>query len=181
MSTVSSSPSRCEPSISIARVSRRCHPVATSCDGGCLAARQCRLTCPSSSARDRLGLLSRYGPARILRRRPRTRPGTPLRYRDPRAGLAGPAWARPAQRRPRPQPRPAGGGPPPAQERPLVTETPGPASRELLERRQRSVARGLSHVLPVFVTAAGGGVLIDADGNSLIDFGSGIAVTSVGN
>src|ERR1022692_2011314 len=73
------------------------------------------------------------------------------------------------------------GGPALAQERRLVTEIPGPASRELLDRRQRSVARGLSHVLPVFVTAAGGGVLIDADGNSLIDFGSGIAVTSVGN
>ncbi len=43
------------------------------------------------------------------------------------------------------------------------------------------MARGLSHVLPVFVTAAGGGVVVDADGNSLIDFGSGIAVTSVGN
>ncbi len=50
-----------------------------------------------------------------------------------------------------------------------------------MERRQGSVARGLSHVLPIFVTAAGGGVLIDVDGNSLIDFGSGIAVTSVGN
>jgi 4-aminobutyrate aminotransferase / (S)-3-amino-2-methylpropionate transaminase / 5-aminovalerate transaminase len=73
------------------------------------------------------------------------------------------------------------GGPGLAQERRIVTEIPGPASRELLERRQRSVARGLSHVLPVFVTAAGGGVVIDADGNSLIDFGSGIAVTSVGN
>ena len=73
------------------------------------------------------------------------------------------------------------GGPALAQERRLVTEIPGPASRELLDRRQRSVARGLSHVLPVFVTAAGGGVIIDADGNSLIDFGSGIAVTSVGN
>jgi 4-aminobutyrate aminotransferase / (S)-3-amino-2-methylpropionate transaminase / 5-aminovalerate transaminase len=76
---------------------------------------------------------------------------------------------------------PASGGPGLAQERRLLTEIPGPASRELLERRQRSVARGLSHVLPVFVTAAGGGVVIDADGNSLIDFGSGIAVTSVGN
>src|SRR5215471_16516339 len=73
------------------------------------------------------------------------------------------------------------GGPGLAQQRRIVTEIPGPASRELFERRQRSVARGLSHVLPVFVTAAGGGVLIDADGNSLIDFGSGIAVTSVGN
>jgi 4-aminobutyrate aminotransferase / (S)-3-amino-2-methylpropionate transaminase / 5-aminovalerate transaminase len=73
------------------------------------------------------------------------------------------------------------GGPAVAQQRHLVTEIPGPASRELLDRRRHSVARGLSHVLPVFVTAAGGGVLIDADGNSLIDFGSGIAVTSVGN
>jgi 4-aminobutyrate aminotransferase / (S)-3-amino-2-methylpropionate transaminase / 5-aminovalerate transaminase len=73
------------------------------------------------------------------------------------------------------------GGPGLAQERRIVTEIPGPASRELLERRRRAVARGLSHVLPVFVTAAGGGVVIDADGNSLIDFGSGIAVTSVGN
>src|SRR5712692_8400875 len=73
------------------------------------------------------------------------------------------------------------GGPALAQQRHLATEIPGPVSRELLERRQRSVARGLSHVLPVFVTAAGGGILIDADGNSLIDFGSGIAVTSVGN
>jgi len=51
----------------------------------------------------------------------------------------------------------------------------------MFERRQRTVARGLSHVLPVFISAAGGGVLIDVDGNSLIDFGSGIAVTSVGN
>jgi 4-aminobutyrate aminotransferase / (S)-3-amino-2-methylpropionate transaminase / 5-aminovalerate transaminase len=67
------------------------------------------------------------------------------------------------------------------QHRNLVTEIPGPLSRQLLERRQRSVARGLSHVLPVFVTAAGGGVVVDVDGNSLIDFGSGIAVTSVGN
>jgi 4-aminobutyrate aminotransferase / (S)-3-amino-2-methylpropionate transaminase / 5-aminovalerate transaminase len=76
---------------------------------------------------------------------------------------------------------PGHGGPSLPQQRHLVTEIPGPVSRELLERRQRSVARGLSHVLPVFVTAAGGGVVVDADGNSLIDFGSGIAVTSVGN
>ena len=73
------------------------------------------------------------------------------------------------------------GGPALPQERRLVTEIPGPASRDLLARRQRSVAAGVSHVLPVFITAAGGGVLVDADGNSLIDFGSGIAVTSVGN
>ena len=73
------------------------------------------------------------------------------------------------------------GGPALPQERRLVTEIPGPLSRDLFARRQAAVARGVSHVLPVFITAAGGGVLVDADGNSLIDFGSGIAVTSVGN
>ena len=74
-----------------------------------------------------------------------------------------------------------GGVVPPGQQRHLVTEIPGPVSRELLTRRERAVARGVSHVLPVFVTDAGGGVIVDADGNSLIDFGSGIAVVSVGN
>src|SRR5208282_6073997 len=67
------------------------------------------------------------------------------------------------------------------QRRHLVTEIPGPVSRELLARRERAVARGVSTVLPVFVTDAGGGVIVDADGNSLIDFGAGIAVVSVGN
>ena len=73
------------------------------------------------------------------------------------------------------------GGPGLPQQRRLVTEIPGPASRELLARRESAVARGVSNMLPVFVTAAGGGVLVDVDGNSLIDLGSGIAVTSVGN
>ncbi len=73
------------------------------------------------------------------------------------------------------------GGPELPQERHLVTEIPGPLSRDLMARREAAVARGVSHVLPVFITAAGGGVLVDVDGNSLIDFGSGIAVTSVGN
>src|SRR5512132_4060777 len=67
------------------------------------------------------------------------------------------------------------------QVRHLATEIPGPLSRELLARRTRAVARGVGVMLPVFVTRAGGGVLVDVDGNSLIDFGSGIAVVSVGN
>jgi len=33
----------------------------------------------------------------------------------------------------------------------------------------------------VFAVGAGGGVVVDVDGNSLIDFGSGIAVTTIGN
>src|ERR1700691_4619200 len=67
------------------------------------------------------------------------------------------------------------------QRRHLVTEIPGPVSLELQARRERAVARGISSSLPVFVTDAGGGVIVDADGNSLIDFGAGIAVVSVGN
>ena len=73
------------------------------------------------------------------------------------------------------------GGPSLPQERRITTELPGPRSRELLARREGTVARGVSSTLPVFVTAAGGGVVVDADGNSLIDLGSGIAVVSVGN
>jgi 4-aminobutyrate aminotransferase / (S)-3-amino-2-methylpropionate transaminase / 5-aminovalerate transaminase len=73
------------------------------------------------------------------------------------------------------------GGPGLPQRRNLVTEIPGPASRALTERRASAVARGVSSTLPVFVTAAGGGILLDVDGNSLIDFGAGIAVVSVGN
>src|SRR5580700_10863086 len=67
------------------------------------------------------------------------------------------------------------------QRRNLVTEIPGPVSLELQARRERAVARGVSSSLPVYVTDAGGGVIVDADGNTLIDFGAGIAVVSVGN
>ncbi|ROQ39638.1 4-aminobutyrate aminotransferase/(S)-3-amino-2-methylpropionate transaminase [Frondihabitans sp. PhB188] len=73
------------------------------------------------------------------------------------------------------------GGPSLPQERRLVTEIPGPRSRELLARKNSAVARGVGITLPVFTDVAGGGVLVDVDGNSLIDFGTGIAVTGVGN
>jgi len=67
------------------------------------------------------------------------------------------------------------------QERRLVTELPGPRSKELFARRQAAVSNGVGTTFPVFIERAGGGVLVDVDGNSLIDLGSGIAVVSVGN
>jgi len=73
------------------------------------------------------------------------------------------------------------GGPGLPQQRRLVTEIPGPRSAALLARREATVARGVSSMVPVFVTAAGGGIIVDADDNALIDFGSGIAVVNVGN
>jgi len=63
------------------------------------------------------------------------------------------------------------GGPSLAQQRRLVTGIPGPRSKELAARRAAAVARGVSTMLPVFIARAGGGVLVDVDGNSLIDFG----------
>ncbi|HEY5183812.1 MAG TPA: 4-aminobutyrate--2-oxoglutarate transaminase [Actinomycetes bacterium] len=73
------------------------------------------------------------------------------------------------------------GGPSLPQERRLVTEIPGPRSRALQARRDSAVSGGVGGTLPVFIEAAGGGVLVDVDGNSLIDLGAGIAVVSVGN
>ncbi|MGY1672633.1 4-aminobutyrate--2-oxoglutarate transaminase [Geodermatophilus sp. SYSU D00710] len=67
------------------------------------------------------------------------------------------------------------------QERRLVTPVPGPRSQELMARRAAVVSAGVGTTLPVFVERAGGGVVVDVDGNSLIDLGSGIAVVNVGN
>ncbi|MBR8740732.1 4-aminobutyrate--2-oxoglutarate transaminase [Nocardiopsis sp. MG754419] len=67
------------------------------------------------------------------------------------------------------------------QSRRIVTEIPGPESRAIQKRRGAAVAQGVGSVLPVYVERAGGGIIEDVDGNALIDFGSGIAVTNVGN
>ncbi|MBF4160491.1 4-aminobutyrate--2-oxoglutarate transaminase [Nocardioides acrostichi] len=63
----------------------------------------------------------------------------------------------------------------------LVTDIPGPRSVQMAERKKSCVANGVATTLPVYVERAGGGVLVDVDGNHLIDLGSGIAVTTVGN
>ncbi len=73
------------------------------------------------------------------------------------------------------------GGPALPQERRVVTEIPGPESCALHARKNAAVAQGVGTTLPVYTVAAGGGVIVDVDGNSFIDFGSGIAVTTVGN
>ncbi|GAB2651150.1 4-aminobutyrate--2-oxoglutarate transaminase [Prescottella soli] len=73
------------------------------------------------------------------------------------------------------------GGPHLEQVRRIVTDVPGPRSQELAARRRSALPAGLTSGANVYTAAAGGGVLVDVDGNSFIDFGSGIAVTTVGN
>jgi 4-aminobutyrate aminotransferase/(S)-3-amino-2-methylpropionate transaminase len=67
------------------------------------------------------------------------------------------------------------------QARRLVTPIPGPRSKQLAARRRAAVSAGVSSTLPVYIDRAEGAVLIDVDGNSLIDLGSGIAVNTVGH
>ncbi|WP_148573261.1 4-aminobutyrate--2-oxoglutarate transaminase [Nocardioides caldifontis] len=67
------------------------------------------------------------------------------------------------------------------QNRRLVTSLPGPRSQELHARKNAAVSSGVGVGLPAYIEKAGGGILVDVDGNHLIDFGSGIAVTTVGN
>ncbi len=66
------------------------------------------------------------------------------------------------------------------QRRILSTPIPGPRSKQLHARRSAEVAGGFGVTLPVFVERADRGVLLDVDGNQLIDLASGIAVTNVG-
>ncbi len=72
-------------------------------------------------------------------------------------------------------------GQPLEQRRILATTIPGPRSQELAARKTAAVSAGVGTGLPIYVERAQDGILRDVDGNQLIDFGSGIAVTTVGN
>ena len=67
------------------------------------------------------------------------------------------------------------------QSRHLATALPGPKSQALIERKVAAVSKGIGNTMPVYAVRAGGGVVEDVDGNRLIDLGSGIAVTTIGN
>ncbi|ART68688.1 4-aminobutyrate--2-oxoglutarate transaminase [Mycobacterium dioxanotrophicus] len=69
----------------------------------------------------------------------------------------------------------------PSSVRRVVTAIPGPRSVELADRRAAALPAGLTSSSAVYAERAADGVLVDVDGNSFIDLGSGIAVTTVGN
>jgi len=63
----------------------------------------------------------------------------------------------------------------------LVTAIPGPKSTEALKRRTEATSGGLGMAIPVVIERASDAILLDIDGNQIIDLGSGIGVTGVGN
>ena len=63
----------------------------------------------------------------------------------------------------------------------IITDIPGPKSKSLMERRVKAVPKGPFHVTPIFVEKAEGAIVHDVDGNSFIDFASGIGVTNSGH
>jgi len=67
------------------------------------------------------------------------------------------------------------------QQRLLVTEIPGPKSKAEIQRRSEEVSGGLGIAFPAVIASTGGAILVDLDGNQIIDMASGIGVTNVGN
>ena len=67
------------------------------------------------------------------------------------------------------------------QERRLVTAIPGPKSLEALQRRSEATSGGLGMAIPVVIERASDAILLDIDGNQIIDLGAGIGVTTIGN
>ena len=67
------------------------------------------------------------------------------------------------------------------QVRRVVTAIPGPKSNALIQRRAEAVSGGLGLTFPVAIERASDAILLDVDGNQIIDLGSGIGVTNVGN
>jgi 4-aminobutyrate aminotransferase/(S)-3-amino-2-methylpropionate transaminase len=68
----------------------------------------------------------------------------------------------------------------PTQQRILKTALPGPQSLELHAKRTSVFSDSFGVTIPVYIEEAGGGILVDVDGNHIIDLAAGIAVTSVG-
>lgn len=67
------------------------------------------------------------------------------------------------------------------QVRRIVTEIPGPRSRELHQRRREVVPPGVHSVFPVYIERGQGSILVDVDGNQFIDCAGGIGVTTIGH
>jgi 4-aminobutyrate aminotransferase / (S)-3-amino-2-methylpropionate transaminase / 5-aminovalerate transaminase len=63
----------------------------------------------------------------------------------------------------------------------LRTEIPGPRSKEILARKERTIAEPLSVYLPLVIAEGRGATITDVDGNTLVDFAGGVGCMNVGH
>ncbi|NTV78777.1 MAG: 4-aminobutyrate--2-oxoglutarate transaminase [Clostridiales bacterium] len=63
----------------------------------------------------------------------------------------------------------------------IVTKIPGPKSLELLNKREKLIARGVSYSTQIFAEEAKGALIKDVDGNTFIDMAAGIGVINIGH
>jgi 4-aminobutyrate aminotransferase/(S)-3-amino-2-methylpropionate transaminase len=63
----------------------------------------------------------------------------------------------------------------------LRTEIPGPRSKEILARKERTIAEPLSVYLPLVIAEGRGATITDVDGNTFVDFAGGVGCMNVGH
>ena len=63
----------------------------------------------------------------------------------------------------------------------LVTEIPGPRSREIVARREAATPQGAAKLTGIAVESGSGARVVDVDGNQLLDLAGGIGVLAVGH
>jgi 4-aminobutyrate aminotransferase / (S)-3-amino-2-methylpropionate transaminase / 5-aminovalerate transaminase len=63
----------------------------------------------------------------------------------------------------------------------LRTEIPGPRSKEILARKEQTIAEPLSVYLPLVIAEGRGATITDVDGNTLVDFAGGVGCMNVGH
>jgi 4-aminobutyrate aminotransferase/(S)-3-amino-2-methylpropionate transaminase len=66
-------------------------------------------------------------------------------------------------------------------QRKVITELPGPKSQAMQARRKNVVSTGVTNGFTIYIDRAEGAILVDIDGNHILDLGSGIAVTGIGH
>jgi 4-aminobutyrate aminotransferase/(S)-3-amino-2-methylpropionate transaminase len=67
------------------------------------------------------------------------------------------------------------------QERTIVTQIPGPRSKEWMARREGAMTSAFPAIHSIVTARASGAIIEDVDGNRLIDFATGIAVLNIGH
>jgi 4-aminobutyrate aminotransferase/(S)-3-amino-2-methylpropionate transaminase len=63
----------------------------------------------------------------------------------------------------------------------LVSEIPGPRSRAIVARREAATPKGAAKLTPLAIERAEGSLVVDVDGNHLLDLAGGIGVLAVGH